>query len=241
VLRIDPPGYPEIVDLLPTTTAGKTCAAVDLRSSAGEARLASLVAESDVLVCGLRPDALGRFCFDEDRLASLNPALVVARVGAYGWRGPWVDRPGLDSLVQMSTGIAAEGQRIAGTSEPLELPCVALDYATGYFMAASVCRALTMLLQRGEVHEARFALAQTATRLKTLPAPAGPYERPPRPLEDYASEAVSTVLGLLERFPCRGRSTASPWRNSVRPAPWARIDRPTSEAAADPQSDRYPA
>lgn len=114
VLRIDPPGYPEIVDLLPTTTAGKTCAAVDLRSSAGEARIAALVAESDVLVCGLRLAALGRIGVDEDRLASLNPALVVARVGAYGWRGPWLDRRGFDSLVQMSTGIAAEGQTNCG-------------------------------------------------------------------------------------------------------------------------------
>jgi crotonobetainyl-CoA:carnitine CoA-transferase CaiB-like acyl-CoA transferase len=204
VLRIDPPGYPEIVDLLPTTTAGKTCAAVDLRSSVGEARLASLVAESDVLVCGLRPDALDRIGFDEDRLTSLNQALVVARVDAYGWRGPWLDRRGFDSLVQMSTGIAAEGQRIAGTSEPRELPCAALDYATGYFMAASVCRALTMLLQRGEVHEARLALAQTATLLKTLPAPAGPFERPPRPLEDYASEAVGTVWGPARAVPVPG-------------------------------------
>jgi len=204
VLRIDPPGYPEISDLLPTTTAGKRCAAVDLRSSEGAARLASLVAESDVLVCGLRPDALDRLGFDEDRLTSLNPALVVARVNAYGWRGPWRDRRGFDSLVQMSTGISAEGQRVAGASEPLELPCAALDYATGYFMAAWVCRALTALVQRGEVAEARLSLGQTATLLRTLPASADSVERPQAPQEEDPSEAVSTAWGPARAVPVPG-------------------------------------
>ena len=63
VLRIDPPGYTEIEDLLSTTTAGKKCAAVDLRSSEGAERLASLVAESDVL--GVR---LAFRCPGPDRL-----------------------------------------------------------------------------------------------------------------------------------------------------------------------------
>ena len=204
VLRIDPPGYTEIDDILPTTTAGKRCAAVDLRSSEGAERLASLVAEADVLVCGLRPDALDRIGFDENRLMSLNPALVVARVDAYGWRGPWLDRRGFDSLVQMSTGIAAEGQRVAGTSEPLELPCAALDYATGYFLAASVCRALTALVQSGEVLEARLSLGQTATLLRTLPASAHLLGGPPALLEEHASEAVRTEWGPAREVPVPG-------------------------------------
>ncbi|WP_448638460.1 CoA transferase [Geodermatophilus sp. URMC 63] len=204
VLRIDPPGFSEMGDLVTVTTAGKRCAALDLHSPEGAARLASLVAESDVLVCGWRPDALTRLGFDEDRLVSLNPALVVARVNAYGWGGPWLNRRGFDSLVQMSTGIAADGQRSAGTSEPVELPCAALDYATGYFMAASVCRALTGLVQRGRVLEARVALGQTATLLKAFPAPADSIDEPPPPLADYASEAVLTAWGPVRTVPVPG-------------------------------------
>ena len=71
-------------------------------------------------------------------------------------------------------------------------------------MAASVCRALTMLLQRGEVHEARLALAQTATLLKTLPAPADRRERPPTPLDEYSSEAMSTAWGPARAVPVPG-------------------------------------
>ena len=185
-------------------TAGKRRAALDLRSAEGTAILAPLVAQSDVLVCGLRPDALGLVGFDDDRLRSLNASLVIARINAYGWQGPWRDRRGFDSLVQMSTGIAARGQRIAGSPEPLELPCAALDYATGYLAAASVCRAVTALIERGEGLETRLALGQTATLLSTLPASADWAAQPTPPLEAHASEAVATAWGPARAVPVPG-------------------------------------
>jgi crotonobetainyl-CoA:carnitine CoA-transferase CaiB-like acyl-CoA transferase len=157
-----------------------------------------------VLVCSLRPDALDRLGVHDERLASLNPSLIVARHNAYGWAGPWVNRRGFDSLVQMSTGIAAEGQRAAGTSGPLELPCAALDYATGYLMAASVCRALTAPVQRGDVLEARLALGSTATLLKSLRVLACTISKPLPPPADYASEAVTTWWGPARGVPVPG-------------------------------------
>jgi crotonobetainyl-CoA:carnitine CoA-transferase CaiB-like acyl-CoA transferase len=204
VLRIDPPGYAEITDLLPITTAGKWCASLDLRSPDGQTRLASLVAEADVLVCGWRPDALSGLGFDDARLRSLNPALVIGRVSAYGWSGPWMNRRGFDSLVQMSTGIAAEGQRLAGTPGPLELPCAALDYATGYLLGAAVCRALAALVQRGEVREARLALGMTAALLRSLGTNTDVIHEPQPDLSEHASEAVSTAWGLARAVPMPG-------------------------------------
>ena len=104
VLRIDPPGFAEVPALLPETTAGKRTAALDLTTAAGRAAFESLVATADVLVSGLRADALGRLGYDDAALAALNPALIVASLDAYGWDGPWRDRRGFDSLVQMSSG-----------------------------------------------------------------------------------------------------------------------------------------
>ncbi|HEX2849254.1 MAG TPA: CoA transferase, partial [Acidimicrobiales bacterium] len=109
VLRIDPPGFAEVPSLLPETTAGKRCAYLDLRARDGAARFEDLARESDVIVSGLRPGALDALGFGDRRLRELNPAVVVARVDAYGWDGPWCERRGFDSLVQMSTGIAARG------------------------------------------------------------------------------------------------------------------------------------
>ena len=42
-------------------------------------------------------------------LHSRYPHLITASLDAYGWSGPWSGRRGFDSLVQMSSGIAAAG------------------------------------------------------------------------------------------------------------------------------------
>src|SRR6185437_4527351 len=64
VLRLDPPGFAEVGALLPETTAGKRTAAVDLTTPAGRTAFERLVAGADVLVTGLRADALARLGYD---------------------------------------------------------------------------------------------------------------------------------------------------------------------------------
>src|SRR5690606_28759131 len=121
VLRIDPPGFAEVPALLPDTTVGKRCAWLDLTTVDGRQRFEALVASADVLVCGLRPGALDRLGFDTAALRERNPSLIIAALDAYGWEGPWRDRRGFDSLVQMSCGIAAAGAAAAGADQPVPL------------------------------------------------------------------------------------------------------------------------
>lgn len=202
VLRLDPPGFAEVPALLPETTAGKRAAAADLRTAAGRAAFEALLAGADVLVTGLRADALGRLGYGDEALAALNPALIITRHNAYGWAGPWRDRRGFDSLVQMSCGIAAAG----GTAgEPVPLPVQALDHATGYLLAAAVGRALTERLTRGVVSRARASLAGTANLLWSLPRPAalaGP-RAVPSPGEVPLADA-RTAWGPARRVPLPG-------------------------------------
>ena len=122
VLRLDPPGFAEVPALLPETTAGKRTAALDLRADADRVVFETLVADADVLVTGLRADALAGLGYGDGTLTAINPALIVASLNAYGWDGPWRDRRGFDSLVQMSCGIAAAGAVAAGRDEPFPLP-----------------------------------------------------------------------------------------------------------------------
>ncbi len=216
VLRIDPPDFEEVGALVPITTAGKRCAALDLRSPDGAARFAALLAEADVLVCGLRGDALGRLGFDAARLRELNPTLVVARLDAYGWDGPWAARRGFDSLVQMSTGIAAEGQRISGSAGPRPLPAQALDHGTGYLLAAGVCHALAERVRTGRIGHVRAALAVTAGLVMQLPTPEGLAISLPD-LTGEASELVATAWGPARAVPVPGAFDACPSR-PLRPA-----------------------
>jgi CoA-transferase family III len=134
ILRIDPPGFEEVPSLLPETTIGKRTTALDLTAPADRATFEQLVAGADVLIAGLRADALPGLGYDDQTLTGLNPELIIASLDAYGWDGPWRDRRGFDSLVQMSCGIAADGAAARGQDEPGPLPVQALDHATGWLL-----------------------------------------------------------------------------------------------------------
>ncbi|MFI8516236.1 CoA transferase [Streptomyces sp. NPDC085481] len=151
VLRIDPPGNPELPDQHADTDVGKRTAALDLERPSDRRTFGELLDAADVLVTGYRPGALDRFGLD-------RPGLVVARLSAWGDYGPWGGRRGFDSLVQVATGIAAvEGS----ADEPGALPAQALDHGTGYLLAAAVLRSLTEQDRDGGTRRVRLALAQT--------------------------------------------------------------------------------
>jgi hypothetical protein len=205
VLRVDPPGFAEVPALLPETTAGKRTAALDLRTTNGRTAFEGLVAAADVLVTGLRADALAGLGYDDGALAALNPALIVASLDAYGWDGPWRDRRGFDSLVQMSAGIAAAGAAATGAGKPVPLPVQALDHGCGYLVAAAVGRALTRRLADSVVHRVRVSLIGTANLLWSLPRPADLGEQPsmPKP-SDFRLVETHTAWGPAHRVPLPG-------------------------------------
>ncbi len=168
VLRIDPPGWDE-PGVIPSVTLGKRCARLDLRQPSDRRVFEDLLSSADVLVHGYRPDALLRLGLDTAERRRLRPGLVDVSLDAYGWSGPWQGRRGFDSLVQMSSGIAAEGMRRYGTDRPKPLPVQALDHATGYLMAAAVVRGLTRRLTDRVGSITRTSLARTAALLATAP------------------------------------------------------------------------
>ncbi|MFD7772125.1 CoA transferase [Streptomyces sp. NPDC059787] len=158
VLRVDAPGLPEIADQHADTGFGKRSALLDL--SVGREVFEELLATADVVVTGYRPGALDRFGLTPRALAERRPGVVVAQLSAWGAYGPWGDRRGFDSLVQVATGVAAvEG---SSTGRPGVLPAQALDHGTGYLLAAGVLRALSEQAEGGGSRVVRVALARTA-------------------------------------------------------------------------------
>ncbi|HEX6453425.1 MAG TPA: CoA transferase [Trebonia sp.] len=227
VLRIDPPGFEEVPALVPEMTAGKRTATLDLTAAADRSTFEHLVARADVLVTGLRADALERLGYDDDTLTALNPALIHASHNAYGWDGPWRDRRGFDSLVQMSCGIAAMGAAESGRDDPVPLPVQALDHATGYLLAAAVGRALTRRLTHLVASRARASLAGTENLLWSLGVSGGELPPAPKP-EDFELADTDTELGPARRVPPPAtiEGTTAGWRIPAGPlgrdpATWA--------------------
>jgi crotonobetainyl-CoA:carnitine CoA-transferase CaiB-like acyl-CoA transferase len=164
VLRIDPPGWDE-PGIVPEVTLGKRCARLDLNRSDHRAIFERLLSQTDILLHGYRPGALAGLGYGLAARQALAPGLVDVCLDAYGWSGPWAARRGFDSLVQMSSGIADTGMRWRNADRPVPLPVQALDQGTGYLMAASAIRGLTLRLERGVGLEARLSLARTANLL----------------------------------------------------------------------------
>jgi hypothetical protein len=164
VLRIDSPSWNE-PGVVPEMTLGKRCARLDLKTAADRQVFESLLKDADILFHGYRADALEQLGYTASALQVIAPGLIDVSLNAYGWSGPWRNRRGFDSLVQMSSGIAEAGMAWKQADKPQPLPVQALDHATGYLMAASAIQALSERLQSGRGGSARLSLARTATLL----------------------------------------------------------------------------
>ena len=164
VLRIDSPTWNE-PGVVPEMTLGKRCARLDLKSPEGRQVFEKLLKDADILFHGYRADALEQLGYTANELQRIAPGLIDVSLNAYGWSGPWRNRRGFDSLVQMSSGIADAGMAWKQADKPVPLPLQALDHATGYLIAASAIQALSERLKSGRGGSARLSLARTATLL----------------------------------------------------------------------------
>lgn len=172
VVRVDGPDAEDSARLIVDTTVGKRSTVLDLQDTGGDrSRFERLVAGADVVLCGYRPGALDALGYGPEELAKRRPGLVVGELSAYGGVGPWGQRRGFDSLVQMASGIADEGRRAAGVDKPRPLPLQLLDHATGYLLAAGVLAGLTRrrAAGRGGGWLVQVSLARTAGWLDGLP------------------------------------------------------------------------
>ncbi|MGY3321475.1 CoA transferase [Pseudomonas sp. TE3911] len=199
VLRIDSPTWNE-PGVVPEMTLGKRCARLDLKTPEGRMIFERLLKDADILLHGYRADALEHLGYTAPELQHIAPGLIDVSLNAYGWSGPWRNRRGFDSLVQMSSGIAEAGMLWKHANKPVPLPLQALDHATGYLMAASAIQALGERLQSGRGGSARLSLARTATLLvEAGQAPEQPALREEEP-GDQGLVVEQTAWGQAHRL-----------------------------------------
>ena len=90
-----------------TLGRNKRTVTINLGSPEGAQLLLALVADADVLVENFRPGTLERWGIGPAELHAVNPALVIARVTAFGQIGPYSSRPGFGSMAEAMSGFAA--------------------------------------------------------------------------------------------------------------------------------------
>ena len=124
--------------------------------------------QSDVFVQGYRPGAISDHGFSPQSLAEIRPGIISASLSAYRNQGPWANRRGFDSLVQMATGINDEEANAFNVSGPKTLPCQALDHAAGFILSFGIMMALHRQATSGGSWHVATSLAQAGRWIEYL-------------------------------------------------------------------------
>lgn len=124
----------------------KKSVAIDLKSEAGVALLADLIARADVFIQNLAPGAAQRLGLSASALRERHRELIVANLSGYGDGGPLATRKAYDMLVQAETGLVS----VTGTPDAATKTGVPTsDIAAGMYVVVSVLSALLRRARTG--------------------------------------------------------------------------------------------
>ncbi|RFU35777.1 hypothetical protein B7463_g560, partial [Scytalidium lignicola] len=170
VLWVTSPKLPDLPARDRDLSRGKRTIQLDINDSDDRKTLDGLLETAHVFLQGFRPGALASRGLTADQLAQRSQqGIVCANLSAYGPSGPWHERRGFDSLVQTCSGIdVSEAEHYGDCQASKELPCQALDHASGYFLAAGINIALYKQATEGGSYEVNVSLAATAKYLRSL-------------------------------------------------------------------------
>ena len=73
---------------------------LNLKSEKGVAIFKKLAAEADVIIENYRPDVKNRLGIDYETIKAINPRIVYGSISGFGQSGPYVNRPGVDPIIQ---------------------------------------------------------------------------------------------------------------------------------------------
>ncbi|WP_029115235.1 CaiB/BaiF CoA-transferase family protein [Mycobacterium sp. URHB0044] len=97
-------GEPESTYFL-CANRNKKSVTLDLKDEDGKTALWALIRRADVLMENFRPGVLDRLGFSQQRLAEVNPRLVMLSISGFGHDGPEAGRAGYDQIAQGEAGL----------------------------------------------------------------------------------------------------------------------------------------
>ena len=127
----------------------KRSVTVDLKEETERQWLRDFCArDADVVIQNMRPGLVDKHGLGADALRADNPRLVYCNLWAYGNRGPLMDRPGYDPLMQAFSGLMS----VTGEPDrpPVRVGPSMIDLGTGMWCVIGI---LAALKQRGDTGE----------------------------------------------------------------------------------------
>jgi crotonobetainyl-CoA:carnitine CoA-transferase CaiB-like acyl-CoA transferase len=124
----------------------KRSAVLDLKSKRDIEVVRGLIAHADIVVESFRPGVMGRLGLDYESTSASNSRLIYCSISAYGQQGPFSGKPGVDGIIQATSGLMS----VMGTADgvPVKVQAPVIDMVTGFLATTAILDAL-MLRQRG--------------------------------------------------------------------------------------------
>jgi crotonobetainyl-CoA:carnitine CoA-transferase CaiB-like acyl-CoA transferase len=130
---------------------------LDLKPAEGKEICEALLKKADVFVENFRPRTAERLGLGFDRLKTINRRLVYCSISAFGQTGPYVDKPGFDTLGQAMSGLLS---LLTDPDEPKVMGVALSDYVTGLSAAYGILGALLAREKTGEGAKVETSLLQ---------------------------------------------------------------------------------
>ena len=165
VIKIDDPSRPYDMGGNLDVNRGKRSILIDLKSKEGLEVFWKLVETADVIVENNRKSALERLGIAYEDVKKRNPNIIYASLNAFGYDGPWSERPGWEQLAQATSGIQV--RRGGRDAAPKLLPYPMNDYGTGLLGAYAVALAVHERNRTGRGQSMDSGLALTAGLLQS--------------------------------------------------------------------------
>jgi crotonobetainyl-CoA:carnitine CoA-transferase CaiB-like acyl-CoA transferase len=150
VIKIEMPGSDDTPDFMDRYSPdfqnlhrNKRSMTLNLKHPDGLDIFQKLARHADVIVENYRPDVKHRLGIDYAAIKAINPRIISANISGFGQDGPYVDRPGVDPIVQgMGGHMMVIGEPGRG---PMRSGAALSDVGAGLLCANGI---LTALLER---------------------------------------------------------------------------------------------
>ncbi|HEV8587063.1 MAG TPA: CoA transferase [Methylomirabilota bacterium] len=218
----------------------KRSVVLDLSKPAARDVFLDLVAQCDVVWENFRPGVMERLGLGYAALSTVNPALVMCSLSAYGQDGPYRDWPAFDLALQAMGG--AMSMTGAPGGDPVRMGLPMGDLSGGMFGAFAVAGALLRRVRTGQGTHVDLSLLDCQVSLLSylaqyfwtdgvVPGPMGSAHASVVPYGSLATRDGHLIVAVFERFwPAFCRAAAHPeWTADPRFA--ANADRVANRAA----------
>jgi crotonobetainyl-CoA:carnitine CoA-transferase CaiB-like acyl-CoA transferase len=129
---------------------GKRSIGLNLKSEAGKAAFAKLIASADVFLTNWLPGPRQRAGVDVEDIRAMNPNIIIARGSGQGPRGPEADKGGFDSASYTARGGVAYALTPPGAEYPFSQGAAFGDLPSGMTLAGGIAGALFHRERTGE-------------------------------------------------------------------------------------------